>query len=449
MKRLKVLLVFSLCAGLALGSFGCDRNTAGSGPVTPKLVVVIVVDQFRYDYVERFRDVFGPDGFRRLMDKGALFTNANYIYIPTFTAPGHAAIFTGSVPALNGIVGNNWFDRNAADGTSPNKVMVADDTAKLVTSWGQQTNTKATKPASPRIMIGTTFGDQMRLATGFKSKVVAISFKDRAAVLPGGKEANGAFWFDASSGTMVSTDYYFQDMPKWVNKFNSEDRANKYYDQTWDKALSPEAYSATQAITTDVAGTPLERSFPHVLKTGVAKGSEDYYKAFQYTPFASDYLADFAKAAIEGESLGADKYPDLLAISFSTPDLVGHAYGPDSEEIEDTYIRLDRTLADFLNYLDSKIGLSNVLIAMTGDHGVAPVPPYMAIHNVDAGTLDPAKYIEAARTALSNKYGKDEQCDTDTDPKRDKCWVQTLVNDQLYLNEKMMADKKADPAEAE
>jgi len=315
--------------------------------------------------------------------------------------------------------------------------MVSDDAAKVVTSYGTQSYTKATKPASPRVLIGTTIGDQMRLATNFKAKVVALSLKDRAAVLPGGKNANGAYWFDASSGTLVSSDYYFPDMPGWVNKFNGEHRADKYFGKVWDRLLDAKSYQFTQGVTTDVKGSPLGRHFPYTINgLGEEKPGEEFYKEFQYTPFASEYLSDFAKAAIEGESLGADDIPDLLSISFSTPDLVGHAYGPDSEEVEDIYIRLDRVIADFLEYLDDKIGLSKTLIAVTADHGVSPVPALLKLNRIDSSVIDPGKCKEAVNNALSAQFGGEK-------------WVLALVNDQVYLNRKLMADQKVEPAEAE
>jgi predicted AlkP superfamily pyrophosphatase or phosphodiesterase len=425
----RLLVVAGLIACLSLSSAGCK---SGSGSPDPRLVVVIVVDQMRYDYMERFRNVFGSGGFRRLIDEGAFFTNANYNYAPTYTAPGHAAIFTGTTPAQNGIVGNNWYDREA----DQEKVMVSDDSAKIVTSFGTQSYTRTTKPASPRSLIGTTIGDQLRLSTGFRSKVVALSLKDRAAVLPGGKEANGAYWFDASSGTLVSSDYYFKDMPAWVDQFNAERRPDKSFGQVWDRTLDAKAYALSQAVTTEVKGSPLGRHFPYKITGDSDKPGEDFYKAFQYTPFASEYLADFAKAAIEGESLGSDEFPDLLAISFSSPDLVGHAYGPDSDEVEDIYIRLDRVIADLLDYLDRKVGLSRTLIAVTADHGVSPVPQYLSLNKIDARTVDPGKCKEAANQALSTRFG-------------DGKWVLALVNDQLYLDRKLMAEKKADAAEAE
>ena len=431
LRTLKPIRLFLVCAGLffAVAGAGCSATFK---PTRPKLAIVIVVDQFRYDFLDRFSPSFGSGGFRRLMGEGALFTNANYIYAPTYTAPGHAAIFTGSVPAQNGIVGNNWFDR--ASGTD--RVMVADPNAKLVTSYGTQSYTKSTKPASPRILIGTTIGDQLRLSNNFRSKVVAMSLKDRAAVLPGGREANGAYWFDASSGSFVSSDYYFSDLPRWVDKFNGARKLDQYFGKVWDRALDPSAYGATQGVTTDIVGSPLGRHFPYTVNGDEEKAGEGYYRAVQYTPFASEWLAEFARAAIEGEELGKDDYPDLLAISFSTPDLVGHSYGPDSEEVEDIYIRLDRVLDDFLTYLDRQVGLSNTVIAVTGDHGVCPIPRRLSSNRMDAGVIDPNKCKDAANAALKAKFGGD-------------AWVLDLVNDQLYLDRRVIEQQKADPAEAE
>ena len=449
-----------LIAAIAIGLTGCESKSTNTA-AQPKLVLVIVVDQFRYDFLERFRDHFGTGGFRRLMDEGAFFTNANYTYVPTFTAPGHAAIATGSVPAQNGIVGNNYFDRT----TGTNKIMVSDENANIVASYGKQSNTKTSRPASPRILIGTTLGDQMRLANNFKSKVVSLSLKDRAAILPGGKEANGAYWYDAASGTMISSDYYFPELPKWVNKFNAERIPDKSFDKVWDRALGPEAYEATEAQTPDIKGSPLiERHFPYKINGSEKTPSEGFYTEFQYTPFASDYLAAFAKAAIEGESLGTDKYTDMLAISFSTTDLIGHSYGPDSEEVEDIYIQLDRTLADLLTYIDQKVGAGNTIIAMTGDHGVTPVPELLKVNKLDAEVIDPNKCKAAINAALDNRYpekGSTKLTANKVKPEtvaapttlmpgaNVKSWILDIVNDQVYFDKTAITARNADESEVE
>jgi len=234
------------------------RASAARGTIAkPKLVLVIVVDQFRYDYLERFGDLFGSRGFRRLMNEGALFTNANYDYVPTVTACGHAAIFSGSVPALNGIVGNAWFDRESGKV----RVMVADDSAHHVT--GKATSARG-GAASPRTLIGTTIGDQMRLANNFQSKVVTASLKDRSAVLPGGQRPNGAFWLSQADGEFVSSDYYFKELPAWVKKFDAGDRVDKSFGMKWERALPAEAYRRAQAENLSLQRSALGARFPYV-----------------------------------------------------------------------------------------------------------------------------------------------------------------------------------------
>src|SRR5215470_105331 len=265
--KIKFVLLVVLTSLLVSCIISCKKDPEH---LRPRLVVVIVIDQFRFDFLEKFNSSFGSDGFRRLMDHGAFFANANYNYVPTYTAPGHAAIFTGSAPAYNGIVGNSWYDRESGQ----EKVMVSDDRASLVTSYGVESSTRTTKPASPRSLIGTTIGDQMRLSNGFRSKVVAISIKDRAAVLPGGKNANGAYFFDASSGSFVSSDYYFKDLPRWVDNFNSRKGPDRFFGKTWDRAAEPESYSTTQAVTTVISGSPLGRHLPYKIDGGVQSPGE-------------------------------------------------------------------------------------------------------------------------------------------------------------------------------
>ena len=396
----------------------------------PKLVLVIMVDQFRYDYLERFEDLFGKDGFRRLMNEGAFFTNANFDYLPTYTAPGHAAVFTGSVPAQNGVVGNNWFDRS----TGRNRIMVSDLEARTVTMAGVQTQTGA---PSPRVMIGTTIGDQMRLADNFQSKVIAISQKDRSAVLPGGQHPNGAYWYQTSDGTFVTSDYYFKTLPAWVQEFNTKNRPDKYFGKKWEKSLPESSYSRAQAENLPLQKSALGEKFPYTVTGGVDKPGPRFYSTFELSPFATEHLADLAKAAIEAESLGADEFTDLLSVSFSTPDLVGHTYGPDSQEIVDTYARLDKVLADFLDYIDRKVGLQNTIIAMTGDHGVSPIPEYMQAKGLDAARLSGQAVVTAVTKALTDKFGKDEK------------WVQAFVNDQIYIDPRLVAANKTTQEEVE
>jgi len=395
----------------------------------PKLVLVIVVDQFRYDYLERFGDLFGEYGFKLVTKRGALFTNANYDYVPTFTACGHAAIFSGSIPSQNGIVGNAWFDRESGKV----RIMVADDAAHTVTSDGPSARGGA---ASPRTLIGTTIGDQMRLSNNLQSKVFTASLKDRAAVLPGGQHPNGAYWFNEASGGFVSSDYYAKELPAWVRSFSANVKADKYFGMKWDRILPAEAYKRAQPENLSLQKSALGGRFPYAVTGGEDKPGQKFYTAFEITPFASEYLANFCMAAVGAESLGADEYPDLLSISFSSPDLTGHYYGPDSAEIEDTYIRLDRVIADLLGFIDGRIGLANTIVVVTGDHGVAPVPEYAHSNGFDAARMSGREVVDAVNKALGARFGEGK-------------WVQNFINDQLYLDQKLIADKKVDAAEAE
>jgi arylsulfatase A-like enzyme len=310
--------------------------------------------------------------------------------------------------------------------------MVADDEARLVTSAG----VGAPGAASPRVLIGTTIGDQMRLATNFKSKVVAVSLKDRSAVLPAGQRPNGAYWFGDLNGEFVSSDYYGKELPKWVRDFNASNRPDKWFGATWDRSLPADAYNRAQQETVEIQSSVLGRKFPYKVTGGLDKPGPQFYTAFQITPFASEYLASFARAAVEAESLGADEFPDLLSVSFSSPDLCGHYYGPDSQETVDTYARLDKTIAEFLDFIDKRVGLANIVIAVSGDHGVAPIPEYMASKGYDAARLQPRGMLDNVNKALSARFGLEKA-------------VVAFVNEQLYFDQKQIADKKLDPREVE
>ena len=419
------LLASTMClSGVALTQ---PRVTASSATSRPRLVLVIVVDQFRYDFVERFRASFGQRGFRRLLDHGAFFTNAHYDYVPTFTACGHAAIFTGSVPAYNGIVGNYWFDRDAGRV----RVMVSDDSTHIVRTPGLSNGSGTPKDVpgvSPRNLMGTTIGDQMRLATNLESKVVAVSLKDRSAILPGGQRPTGAFWFDSETGSFVTSDYYSKELPRWVNEFNRSVRPDKYFGARWELSRNGKGQP--------LHSTSTGKGFPYTVTGGAEKPGPEFYTAFLETPFASEYLAQFAIAALVSESLGADKTTDLLSVSFSSTDLIGHAHGPDSPEIADTYARLDRVLADLLDQVDRRVGLQNTVVVLTGDHGVAPVPEELEARGFYAAKLRSRDLIPAANGALVARFG-------------DGKWVLAMVNDQLYLDRTLIAERKVDPAEAE
>ena len=425
---LKHRRVLGVVLGTSLLPTRAPAAVQAAAPERPRLVLAIVVDQFRYDFLERFGEHFGPGGFSRLLDGGAVFINAKFTYMPNYTAAGHATIFTGSVPAYDAIVGNAWFDRELGRVRGA----VSDSAAYLLGLGGRAAEPGA---ASPRTLEGVTIGDQMRLATQLASKVVALSYKDRSAVLPGGRRPNGAYWFSTRTGEFVSSDYYFAELPVWVRRFDASERPDRYFGAKWELALPADAYRRRPNLPAEQS--QLGGDFPYVVNGGIEAPGPEFYSAFELTPFASDHLAVFAIAAVEGESLGADEATDLLAVSFSSPDLIGHLYGPDSREVEDSFVRLDRTLARLLDDVDRRVGLERCVVFLTGDHGVAPVPEYLVSLGIDAGRVTGNEVQAAAEGALKARFGAGER------------WIQAFVNDQLYLDRRRLAQKRIDPREAE
>jgi predicted AlkP superfamily pyrophosphatase or phosphodiesterase len=355
-----------------------------------RLVVGIVIDQFRYDYLTRFENSFSEGGFKRLRTRGAVFANANYAHAPTVTACGHATFMSGTTPAQNGIIGNDWFDRD----TSMRVTSVSDASVKLLGGDEGQSG------MSPHRLIGSTIGDELKLASGGQAKVIGISFKDRSAILPAGRRPNGAYWFDSKTGSLVSSTYYFSDLPAWVKRFNRERKPDRY----------------TNAASEDSSG-------------------QHTYNKFEVTPFANDYLIDFAKAAIENEKLGADETTDLLTISFSANDLIGHAYGPYSREVEEVTLHTDKLLAQFLNYLDDKIGFEHMVVALTADHGVAPIPEQPRALGF-GGRLDAKAVAETIESALDRQFENEK-------------WIISYLNSNVYLDESVIERRKVSTEEVE
>jgi hypothetical protein len=372
----------------------CAANGAGQAaprprPASrPRLVVVIVVDQFRADYLQRFRPFFGAGGFNRFLETGASFPGARYQHAITSTCPGHAVILTGSYAEVNGIVANGWYDRRTA-----RPVYCAEDQAvSLVGSAGPG--------RSPRNLLDSSVGDVLKTATAGRSRVVTVAGKDRSAIMLGGHRADAAYWM--ADTLFVTSTYYRRDLPTWVREFNAARRVSAYFGRPWDRALPADAYRMMgpddEPAESDVAG--LGRTFPHPL-AGPA--------AFENSPFLNDVLADFAVRAVEAEGLGRDSVPDLLGIGFSASDHVGHLYGPDSHEVMDATVRLDRTLRRLFDALDRTIGLANVVVVLTADHGVAPMPEVR--HRLHPGApvarrLDPASIESVVRRALAARYGQ-------------------------------------------
>lgn len=385
----------------------------------PKLVVGLVIDQMRWDFLYRYADKYGSTGFKRLMREGYNCQNTHINYIPSYTACGHTCIYTGSVPALHGIVGNEWYVREAKART-----YCTDDTAyKIVGIGGLKGNT------SPRNLITTTITDELRLATNFQSKVIALSLKDRSSVLPGGHTANGVYFMDYAAGNFISTTYYMKELPNWVTKFNEQKLVKKYIDQNWATLLPLEQY-----IESTDDDMPFERAFKGEDKPVFVHKTSEIFKVnpevIVNSPYGNQITLEFAKAAIAGENLGKNTVTDFLAVSLSSTDYIGHQFGPNSIEIEDCYLKLDKELGSFLTYLDEKVGKGNYMLFLTADHGAAHATGFLQQHGIPAGSsAAPDSVRKNLNAELSNKFGTGE-------------WVETYDNMQVYLNEGLMADKK-------
>ena len=372
-------------------------------PKRPRLVLLIVVDQFRYDYLERFGDLFAENGLRRLLRDGASWTQSNYDHMPTYTAPGHGTMMTGAYPGESGIIGNEWLER----ATGKRITSVSDESVKLL---GGGPNEIA---SSPSRLMASTVGDELRLATTDRAKVIGISVKDRSAILPAGRHANAAYWFSTTSGNMVSSTYYFNQLPTWVTTFNNARTADKYFGAKWERLLSADEYVRRAGPDTpsweNVSGSSDTNAFPHTITGGATAPNQAFYWALDYSPFTNDLLVSFAQEAIVNEQLGQDDDTDVLTVSFSANDYVGHRFGPYSQEVMDVTLRVDRNIATLLDFVETRVGLANTLVAFTADHGVSPIPEHAAALGLGGGRVkftDVMGTIQAAISARYNPQGK-------------------------------------------
>jgi predicted AlkP superfamily pyrophosphatase or phosphodiesterase len=369
-----------LCAMMVVCT--ARRAFASAYNARPKLIVVIIIDQFRGDYLERYHDQFSDGGFRVFIDRGAYFTDCNYDYANTRTAPGHATLFSGSYTSGHGIVSNEWWDPEKRKRVSS----VEDDGYKLV---GVETDAPG---ASPHNLMSDTLGDELKLATGGKSRVFAVSLKDRASVLPAGFSGDGAYWIDAKSGEWITSTYYRSELPDWAKNFNAAHRpgapaAEKYWNREWK----------------DSDGAVLGSTKPRNGRDGKPAG---FYEIVGPTPFANDYEFEFAEDLIFNEKLGTGATTDLIAISLSANDILGHQAGPDSPPMHQMALELDRSLKSFFDFLGHQIGMANVWMALSADHGVAPLPEFAKSLKIPAEGLDSKKLRDEINEMLSKKFAK-------------------------------------------
>jgi len=401
---------------------------AQNTPVKPKLIVGIVVDQMRYDFLYRYQAKFGPGGFNRLLREGFSCENTHYDYVPTYTAPGHTAIYTGAVPAVSGIIANDWYDPEWHKHR-----YVTTDTTVLSVPRGIK---KSVGQHSPRVLLSTTITDELRLSNNFQSKVIGVCLKDRASILPAGHIPNGAFWFDDASGAFITSSYYQPKdslLPKWVTDFNARRLPESYMSQTWNKlsaAPYTESFEHWDRYDDGNYTKTIKGGFPHDLST-VKK--TDGYGVLRFTPFGNTLTLEFAMAALESNEMGLDEVPDFLCLSFSSSDYCAHQFGVHAEETEDLYLRLDQDLARFFDYLDKKYGKNNVLVFLTADHGGAETPAHLRDLQIPAGVFDESKLEENLERTIGLALGINGD------------FVIEVANQQVYLNWNAIADLEQDP----
>jgi predicted AlkP superfamily pyrophosphatase or phosphodiesterase len=392
-----------------------------------KLVIGIVVDQMRNDYIYRYWDRFSNAGFKRLVNDGFYFKNAHYNYIPTYTGPGHCSIYTGTTPRTHGIIGNDWFLKPSGE----DMYCVKDTNVQTV---GYSTNKNGRM--SPRNQLSSTIGDEMKMSSNQRAKVFGIALKDRSSILPAGHAADAAFWYDDLSGNFISSTWYLKSLPQWVSSFNDKKLAQRYLQNGWTTMLPPETYSNSIADDNiyEAAHNKKEKAiFPYNYDKFLEKNNFDIIKA---TPYGNTLTKDLAITCIVNEQLGRDNVTDLLCLSFSSTDYVGHSYGPRSVEIEDTYLRLDRDIEELLTLLDQVVGKGNYTIFLTADHGAADVPRHLMDQKIAAGYVNEKQIALKLKTHFKDNYG-------------DSLLLANLSNEQIFLDEKKLLSLKLDKNKVE
>ena len=414
---MKKNILFTALIALSLFSCKVEKKVTQK----PKLVVGVVVDQMRYDYLTRFADKYGKGGFKRLLNEGFSLENAHYNYIPTYTAVGHTSIYTGTTPTNHGIIGNHWYDKYLKETI----YCVDDNNYKTVGNDG-----KGGKK-SPYRMLTTTITDQLRLAQNMKGKTIGVAIKDRSSILPAGHTANAAYWFDGGSkGEWISSSYYMNELPNWVKEFNASKKADEYLSKPWETLYDINTY--TESIVDD---NEFERPFkgqekpvfPHNIPELRSKNNN--YSILKAIPAGNSFTSDFAKAAIIGENLGKSEYTDFLAVSFSSTDYVGHQFGVASKEIEDTYLRFDKDLEDLFNFLDTQVGKDNYTLFLTADHAAVQVPSYLQSLKIPANYFSYKKFNDFLKE-VTLKYFKSDEL------------IENTSNFQIFLNKEAIEKLK-------
>jgi predicted AlkP superfamily pyrophosphatase or phosphodiesterase len=390
----------------------------------PRLFLLIVVDQFRADYLERFQEFYGTHGFRRLLRDGAVWRNAHLDYFPTLTAPSHASLLSGAWPAVHGIVNNEWFDRD----TNREMSAVSDQTV-------EQVGGRSVSGFSPRRMLVDTIGDELRRSNNLRSKVIGVSIKPRSAILTAGKRASAAYWYDEKSGEMVSSNYYMKSLPVWVQEFNRLKYADQFRESKWERLLPADVYEKYAGRDSPLWEV-IERgedtnSFPHAMDRATIKKENDFYGQLRYTPFANDLLLNFTEKLIHEEKLGVDEYTDILILSFSANDYIGHRFGPNSHEAMDITIRTDKVIATLLERVTKQVEQKDLVVAFTSDHGVTQMPEQTQSEKKSGGRIHPTLVEQTVDNALTSHMKSGA---------RIRGAIQYLKGMNLYFNRKLLSD---------
>ncbi|MDO8999613.1 MAG: alkaline phosphatase family protein [Bacteroidota bacterium] len=392
----------------------------------PKLVVGIVVDQMRNDYIYRYWNRYSNGGFKRLINSGYYFRNAHFNYIPTYTGPGHSSIYSGAFPRTHGIIANDWFVKTSGVST----YCCEDSEVKTVGSPSKN------GLMSPKNLLSSTIGDELKMSSNQRAKVFSIALKDRSAILPAGHAANAAFWFDDSTGNFISSTWYTNTLPKWLINFNAKNLTKSYLEKGWSTLYPIETYTNSIADENKYEAAPNKKEkaiFPYEYKSFLDKNK---YAILKATPHGNSITKDIAIECLINEQLGKDDEADLFCISFSSTDIVAHSYGPRAIEVEDIYLRLDKEIEDLLNALDKEVGKDNYTVFLTADHGGADVPNHLLDNKISAGYLKEEKIIKKVKHYFQNNYG-------------DSLLLATICNEQVYLNDKKLEALKLNKEEVE
>jgi hypothetical protein len=452
---LRWLLLGGVLLGLTTLLIGRPPTVPRKGP---RLLVLVVFDQMRGDYLTRWDAHHAPDGFRRLLHKGAWYSQCHYPYAATMTGPGHSSLLTGATPAVHGIIANEWYDRKesaevycashprftrvppAPPPEKPDKPTTPkDQTAEELPPLQR----KVGGAGAPVRLLAPTLGDLLKSATHGQSKVIGLSLKDRSALLPAGQCPDGAYWFDTADGMFVTSNYYRDRLPKWLTAFNQSGAAKRWHNQTWTR-LHPDLdytpLSGPDDSPGESKGANQGIKFPHPYNEAGKPANKKYYEALTCSPAGNDLLLDVVRLAIRHEKLGADDVPDLLNLSFSSNDLVGHAWGPDSQEVMDITLRSDLIVRDLLKLLDEQVGAGNYLLALSADHGICPLPEWSQRHgHPDAVRINAVKLLIGAETHLRGYFGHPHELTTR--------WIEGIGYPWIYVNERVCAARHIPVAE--